>query len=297
MGTEIRKSLTFVEGARTTPLDVTSEPVWIAMDDAMIDRVACQRRLGKSRLYKFSAVSTIVDFDGSDDRIALNLTTSSVPTFGTRLTVKLLFVVDDISSDRFVIGRNAAATAWFTVKQTTTETVVATVADSGGTTTSLTWTGIEAGTKCALMVVRDGASLTGYLNGTTQTGSMSASNNFGTGVASLGSDNGGSFLNGAIDHLTILSTAETSQRDGWCRHMNPRAENVIADWIVTLSGTRVLDRGPYAAHLTATGSPASNRTPLALNPEPVMAIGSNLDRSGRAKTYCVVGDRVYPVTF
>jgi hypothetical protein len=290
-----RKVLNFTSGLNTTALSVTSKPVWREMSEANIDRVACQRRLGKLSLYQFPVVATICNFDGVNDRIAIPHDTRIFP-LGTRFTVKTLFVVDTINVDRFVIGRNGAAATWLTVKQTTTSTVVAVITDSAGTATTLTWTGIAAGTVCALMIAREGATVRGVLNGTVQTGTMSATLSLASGVAALGTDNGASFLDGAVDHLTILKTYETSQVDGWIRHLNPRAENVLADWLVALDANdRMQDRGRFEVVCASTGTPATNRTPLCLNPDPIVAFGLNLDSSGSRQGYAVVGDRVYPV--
>lgn len=298
MGTEVKRVLSFVEGANTTALGVTSEPVWNVFEGARIDHGASQRMHGKSPLAQLSAVSTIVDFDGTNDKVILT-TDSRVFPLGTRWTLETLFISDDVSSDHFILGRNSATAVALSIKQTTSSTVVVTVTDSGSNTSTLTWTGIGASTLCALTLARDGATLLGYLNGVSKSATMNATNALLTGGAmALGTDNGGSWHNGAVDKFTIYKTYDTSQRGAWMRTPHPRAENVLLDIIVTLDANGyALDRGPYEAHATSSGSPATNRTALAFNIDPIDAIGVNLDTSGRRQGYVVAGDRCYPVTF
>jgi hypothetical protein len=124
---------------------------------------------------------------------------------------------------------------------------------------------------------------------------MSATNTLQTGAQTVGASNGAAFFDGGIDFIRILSTYETSQRDGWCRSMFPRNENTVLDWIIALDANNyVLDRGIYEAHMTSAGSPTSGRTALAYNADPVLSLANNIDSSGQRKCYAVVGDRVVP---
>ncbi len=295
MSTKIVRVSEFTEGANTTALGVTSDPVWQEFNEAQIDHGAAQRRLGRVKLYQFPVVAQIVDFDGSNDTITMRGSTTIYP-LGVRWSLETLFVVDSIASDRFILGRSGSSATSITIKQTTGSTVVVVITDSAAATTTLTWTGIGAATKCALLVTRDGATVTGYLNGVTATATMSATNLLATWGCCLGSDNGGSYLDGAIDFFRIFRTVKTSQRDGWCRLLNPRSEDVMVDYLVDLDANGYCrDRGTLELHSAGTGSPATNRTPLCLNPDPVMAIALNLDTSSQRQGYVVVGASVYPV--
>ena len=283
-------------GPNTTIGSTSAKPVWQNLDEVYVDQGPAMRRRGKTRIVSFTPTAKVVDFDGVNDKI--DLSADSRVLLGTRFRLKTLFVCDTIASDRVILGKQGAATVAFIIKQTTTSTVTVAARDSAGNTTTLTWTGVAAGTKCALIIDRDGASLTGWLNGTTKTGVMAvATNAMDTGQQTLGADNGAGFILGAIDHLTAYSTVGMSYADGWCRTLHPRADNVIFDYLVTLDANNYcLDRGPYEATGLGLGSPASTRAPLALNSDQVLALASCINTSGRRQQYCVVRDRVYPVT-
>lgn len=295
MAQTINRILDFSGGANTTVGAVTSRAAWRSFDEALIDAGTSQRRLGKSRAYAFTPTSTIIDFDGTNDYVTHGTAAAYWP-LGVQFTTEILFVVDSIASDRFVLGRSGAPAVYLTIKQTTTSTVVVVLTDSAGNTCTLTWTGIGAGTLCALLIARNGATVYGSLNNTVMTGTLaSATNDMASQAPRFGQDNAGSWLDGAIDTYRILSTYETSQRHGWLRNPFPRADNVVMDYIFTIDAdSYVYDRGIFEQHGTTSGSPATNRTALALNPDPVEALASNVDGSGRRQAYAVVGDRAYP---
>lgn len=294
MGESIIRVTDFSGGANTTANGVTSKPHWAIFDEANVDGGGSRRRLGKVKIAQFTAYSTIVDFDGTNDILTIPADSRVIP-LGTRWTFKILFQTDSIASNRYIMGRTGAGAVSFKIMHSTSSTVVVTVTDSASNATTLTWTGVAAATVCALQVARDGATLTGYLNGVVQATTMHATNLLIGGAQQLGADNGGSLFDGGIDFLRLLSTYETSQRDGWCRSMFPRNQNTLADWIVTLDANGyALDRGIYEMHMTSAGSPATDRTALAYNADPVVSLSNNIDSSGRLQGYAIVGDRVVP---
>ncbi len=294
MGESIVRVTDFSSGANTTANGVTSRPQWAVFDEAIVDGGGSKRRNGKVKIAQFTAYSTIVDFDGTNDVLTIPADSRVIP-LGTRWTFKILFQTDSIASNRYILGRTGAGAVSIKILHNTSSEVVVTITDSASNASTLTWTGIAAATVCALQVARDGATLKGYLNGTVQSTTMNATNLLIGGAQQLGADNGGSFFDGGVDFLRLLSTYETSQRDGWCRSMFPRNQNTLADWIVTLDANGyALDRGIYEMHMTSAGSPATNRTALAYNADPVVSLSNNIDSSGRLQGYAIVGDRVVP---
>lgn len=301
MATDIRRTLKFSQGANTTALGVTSDPEWRQFDESLVDHAAAQRRLGKSRVYAFTPTSTIVDFDGTNDVLTLPYD-SRVWQLHTMsaFTLKGMCVADSYAAVRPIFFKGTDATHFnisIFMDSTSSGRIACTLRDSGGTNTTLVGaTGITAGTTVAWMLTLSGGTFTFYANGT------SASGTLGTGTLQgantdvlLGSDNL-TLLDGGIDHVTLLSTVETTQRGNWCRQLNPRAENVLADYVITLDANGYfLDRSLFENHGSSAGSPATNRACLCKNPDPVGALALNLDTSGRRQLYAAVGDRVYPV--
>lgn len=294
MGEQISRMLSFGQGANTSETGISSMPLWRSFDEADVSGGGNRRRNGKVKIYQFPVTSRVVDFDGSND--AVTLTSFAPEALPTRWTMEMLFVVDDIASTRQILGGTGTG-AGIRVLQNTSGTIQVIIRDSAASTTTLTFSAVSVGTVCALMVTRNGAEVTGYLNGSTQTGTMSATNVLATHTLVIGANNAAGYLDGGVDFLRFLNTVETSQKHGWIRLPDPRADNVIADWIVTLDANNyILDRGVNEYHGLATGSPASTRVPVCLNPDPVLAIGSNLNKSGARQVYAVVGDGVYPLT-
>lgn len=253
------------------------------------------RRSGMVRLHRFAASSVLVDFDGTNDVVTLTTDTRVVP-FGTVFTLETLFYTDTIAADRVILGRASASACGITITHTSSGTVTTVVEDSAGTTTTLTHTGIAQEIPYAYQLTRSGATLTCKINGTSQTGTMSATLSLRSGAQALGADNGGSYYNGRIDFLRLLRYAKTNQYDGWARLVNPRSPGVVFDYILELDANGyVLDRGPMGLHSTTTGSPASNVAPLAVNPVPVLGIASNLDTNSSQKAYIRAAGALYPV--
>ncbi len=292
MSETVSRMLDFTRGANTSATGITAQPAWREFNEAYVDGGGNRRRLGKVKLYQFPVTARIVDFDGADDVISLSAFALDT-VLGLRWTMEVLFQTDSIASNRSVLG--GATNSAIKVVHTTTSTVTVTIKDSAGTNVTLTFTGVAAGTVCALMVTRNGAALVGILNGVTVTGTMHATNLLGNAAFGIGAVNAAAFFDGGVCFLRFLSTVETVQRSGWIRLPDPRADNVIADWIVTLdSNGYCLDRSKNEYHGTSTGSPASTRVPLAYNPDPVMAVAHNINKSGQRQLYVSVGDRVYP---
>lgn len=254
------------------------------------------RRKGMARLYRFTAPSSLVDFDGTDDLIQFGTGTTLIGSL-TTFTLEALWVNDTVAASSFVLGRNAAANVPIKIEHTSSSTVVTTITDSAGTASTTTHTGIGAGVACAWQLVRVGSAVTVKINGTSQTTTMNATNAVAAGTQQAGGDNGASFFNGALDFFRGFRTAKTSQMDGWTRLLNPYATAVLFDFLGGVDANGVcVDRSRVGRnHGTSTGSPTSARAPVAVNPAPILAIASNKDNDALRQSYVRAGGIVYPL--
>lgn len=297
MASQYPRVFDFRNGANTTALGHTSAfPLYQDFAEAVVDRASAVRRLGKAAVHTFTAVSDLIDFDGTNDAVALPASMRSAISALTKWTVEMLFVADTISSDRQILGGTTAADPGIMVKHTSSSDVIVTVTDASANVATLTWTSVAAGTLCGLQVKRDGATITGWLNGATKTGTIGAATALATGLYTVGADNGGSWLDGCVDHLTGWNFVKTTTRDVFMRAMFPRSKSVLFDYVFTnTAANHVLDRSTLEAHGTTSGTPASTRAPLAPNSDPVLALDQNVDTSGKTQAYAIVKDRAYPV--
>ena len=288
------RSTNVPKGLETTRDTSSSRLAWTEYLNSRTAEDSDARRKGMVRLHRFAAASVLMDFDGTDDDVDITAE-SVIRPLGTIFTVETLFQTDDIASARTILGKNAASKSLKIVHNTSSEVVV-TVTDTSATDTTLTWTGVAAGTLCALQIVRNGASLTGYLNGTSKTGTMSATNTLATGAMTVGSDNNADFFDGRVDFLRFFRYAKSNRYDAWARLVNPRAPGVIIDYVFEPDANGyVLDRGALGLHTSAVnGTPATNVAPLAVNPVPVLGIASNLDTSSKQQAYIRAAGALYP---
>lgn len=291
------RSTNVPKGLETTRDANSSRLAWAKYDNSRTAEDSDKRRAGYNRLYRFAAPSVLMDFDGTDDDVDLSADASIRP-LGTVWTVEVLFQTDDIASTRTILGKNAASKSLKIVHNTSSEVVV-TATDTANTDSTLTWTGIAAGTLCALQIVRDGATLTGYLNGTSATTTIHATNTLATGAMTVGSDNNANFFDGRVDFLRILRYAKSNRLDAWARLVDPRTPGVLVDYIFEPDANGyVLDRGALGLHTAAVnGTPATNVAPLAVNPMPVLGIASNLDKNFKRQAYVRVAGSIYPVSW
>lgn len=290
------RHVSWARGLQTTVGSTSSDPEdFSTFQNVDTSGGGCDGRKGMVRLARIANEVGILDFDGTNDVAGMNAHTDW--PLGLVFTFEILFQVDDIASDRFVMGKKTASATGITIKQTTTSTVVVVITDSAAATTTLTWTGIAAGTVCGLQIVRSGATVTGWLNGTTQTGTMTATAVLTAGLASFGTDNGASFLDGGIDYARAWNIARTTKRDIYKRLDNPRNKHVLFDWVFT-QGTGatpcVLDRSARENHtVNVAGTPAWTRAPIAKNPNPIQGLAGNTRRNGTLELVILNGGRLH----
>lgn len=265
--------------------------------DVEIDRGGASARKGMVRVGRITNSNTICDFDGTNDSVNL---VSASPLTGcalTQWTLEVLFQTDSTASDRYILGKAAAGSVGVTIKHTTTPAVVVVIEDSAAATTTLTFSSITAGTLCALAVVRDGANLTAWLNGSTTTGTMSATNALAAGVHAFGKNNGANWFDGRIDRATFWNTARTNRKGLYGRLLNPRNPHVLFDYVFEQdSAGDVLDRSKYGLHAQTSGTPSFAGASLANNPAPVQALAMNVRRSGARELVAVSYGRIHTAT-
>lgn len=288
------RHFTFTKGLSTTSAGAMPDE-FSTFQNVETDLGQLDVRKGRVRIGTLTNSTQILDADGADDKVAgiggatfIPLTTSATP----RWTIETLFKTDSIAADSFIVGRTSATATGITIKHTTTSTVVVTVTDSAAAAVTLTFTGIGAGVLCGLQVKRDGATLTGWLNGTTVTGTMSATLDVASGNFTFFADNGASFYNGGIDYFRLWTVARSTRRDIYHRLLNPRHKDVRFDWVfVTDSVGDIQDRGRFGAHLVTAGSPAFTKDALCLNAAMVQGIAYNVRKNGSPELIVANGGR------
>lgn len=263
--------------------------------DVEVDDGGCDSRGGMVRLARIANTESVMDFDATNNYATLP--SGFHTTIGTVWTLEILFETDTITADRYIMGRNGAGAACISIRQTTTSTVVAVITDSAANAVTLTWTSIAAGTLCGLQIVRNGTAITGWLNGTTQTGTLAANNTGATGAVTFGRDNTGGYHDGGTDNCRVWSVARTTKRDLYRRLLNPRSRAVLFCWVFTQgAGDDIIDYGVRGAHLATLGSPAWNRSPLALNPAPIQGLGFNVRRNATREIWAANAGRLYTLS-
>ncbi len=298
MGTIKPRQFGFLTGLNTSRLEDAPEfPSYREMANVRLDRGAAVRRKGMVRIAQFTDATTIIDFDNTND-VVTPPSDLRIATLGTRWTLEALFRTDTLAADRVLIGGATANDPFVILTHKTTGVVEAVVTDSAGTATTLTVAGISVNTVAALQLKRSGATLTLNVNGTTDTDTMSATNDMSNKTWVVGADNGAGFYGGKVEFVRLFRVARATRADAFCRLINPRAPSVIADWVMTDGGNnRVVDRGPYGLHAAVTGSPTFAGSAISRNHMPVLAIGANRNNNVDRRAYLNVAGQFYPVTF
>lgn len=297
MATFKPRTFGFLSGLNTSRLEDAPEfPSYREMANVRLDQGAAVRRGGMVRIARFTDPTTILTFDGTNDYVTIPSDTR-VATLGTKWTFETLVNTTSVAAERVIIGGATANDPWLILKHKTDATIEATVTDSAGTATVLS-VALAAGTTGAIQLKRDGASLTLNVNGTTDTDTMSATNDMSNKTWLIGADNGAGFYLGAIEFVRLFRIVKSHRVDAYCRLIHPRAPSVIADWVMVDDGhSKVLDRGPYGLHALESGSPATNGAVISRNHAPVLAIGANRNNSSDRRAYLNVAGRFYPVTY
>lgn len=280
-------------GLQTTGGEYSGRPDdFTTFQDVILARGRLDNRGGMARLARLTSVDgNIMSFDGTNDRVDFPTLTALPLVF----TVELVWVTDSLAANRQILGKQGASAVGLSIVHTSTSTVTVTFRDSGGSTTTLTWTGVGAADIHALQIVRNGASFTGWLDGVTQTGVVSASLLGATGALSAGTDNGATWFLGSIDYLRIWDVARTERRDLNSRLLNPRNRHVMYCWVFTQgSADDIIDQGIRVAHATTAGSPTwASRGPLVTNPWPIQGMGYSVRANGDRELVVANGGRVH----
>lgn len=239
-------------------------------------------RKGRVRIGTITNSTQILDADGNDDVVPMGGgAIPLVPVGTTKWTLETLFIDDTAASTTYVLGRGSSSDTAVKIAHNADSEVVVTVTDTSANASTLTFTSMAQSTKIGLQLVRDGATLTGWCNGQTQTTTMHATRDTAAGIFETFADNGANFLNGGIDYLRVWNVARTTRRDIYSRLLNSRHKNVLYDWVfVTDSIGDIIDRGSRGAHSVPTGTPAFTKDALCLNAAQIQGIGYNVRNTG-----------------
>lgn len=301
MATFKPRAIEFSDGENNTNVEQTTEfPVWNALEDARVGRGACSRRPGMRVLSVTAASSSVIDFDGVNDKAE---PVYAAAQFGLHLlsswTLGFLCNADSLASTRTVFGRRSASPN-FRVYQDSTSggRVVAELTDSGAATTTLVVTGIAAGVTVRGLLLCDAGSLTLNVNGTTATGSLGTGTlATDTNTLQIGANNNADYYDGRIEFVRGFVGVRSTLMDSQARLVNPRAPNVLFDYVTELDANGyVLDRSKFGNHAPTGGSPATTSSFLSVNPAPVQAIAQSKPNSGSRTAYVVIQGQVHAVT-
>lgn len=298
----------FTEGLQTTPSVQRSGPRgYETFQNVRNSTGPAAQRLGMKRVTGASAGSdaSIIDFDGTNDYLTIaHDSRSTAFTSYSAFTISGLVQCDTLAAPGYIFSRDNATASLrdvtVYVDSTSGGRILADIRDSAGTQTLLQVTGLAASTIIAWSVVRSGSTVTLYANGSSSAGTIS------NGTLAVTSDNlligatGGpaSFFNGRIEFVTGWNVARTSPVDGWSRLINPRALDVLFDYVTEIdSGTGyVLDRGRIENHADTAGSPTTTATLLGNPPVPVQCMAPILTRSNARRLIVVARGDVYTGT-
>lgn len=286
-------------GLNTTTAEQSGFPgVYTVVQNVRLAQGPAMVRKGMKRLAVIpnDSTATIYDFDGTNDTVTANVILDPLaevwPLPGTRWTVEFICQADTLSADSYILANSSSSTVYgLRIKQTSSNTIVATVQDSAAAVTTLTSAAsFGTGVVVAGQIVRDGASLTMRLNNATEvTGTMDATNICRTQNPSFGSQNGANYYDGRIEWVRGFNVAKSNMNDCWTRLNNPRAPDVLFDYVMEPdAGTGyVLDRSRYENHGDIAGSPTTTSTLLGNPPMMVQSMAGVVSKSGGTRKLVV----------
>lgn len=285
-------------GMETTQVDRSEDPLrLILLQNIRTDRGGGVSRNGKFRIGRFTTTAAVADFNGTTHKINL-VNDSRLWPLGLVWTVEFLARADTLTGDHYILG-GSGANAGLRIKQTSASTLVVVVRDSATTETTLTLTGMAVSTIIGGQVIRNRGGLTLKANGSSTTGTMSATLLLDAqGTPVIGAHNATDFYDGRIEFVRGFSSVRANQQDGWARLLNPRTPSVLFDYVCEVDANNyVIDRGSLGLHGAAQAGLASGGATIADNHAPVLGIGVAGDQDVMRKLYVRVGDRVYPATY
>lgn len=285
-------------GLQTTGGDRSEQPdEWAVLQDVEAEGGNLEARMGRVLLQHIANPTSIMAFDGTNDRVDFPTALALGTLLGLKWTIEILFKSTSVAASRVIIGKFDATAVGLVVTHTSSSTVTVAIRDSAGNTTTLTHSGVAAGTLCGLQVTRDGATLRSYLNGDVQTGTMNATNLLDVGQISGGTTNGASWHLGSIGKFVGWSVVRDTQEDLYERRINPRHKDCLWDYVFEDSTAHdIIDRGAAQMHAQTLGSPAFNATALANNAMPIQGLGYARRKNGTRELDIIAGGTAYAAT-
>lgn len=299
MGNQRVRTLTFARGLETTSSGRSDDPfAWEEFLNFRSTRGSARRRDGMVRIASFSNASTAIDFNGATDSVVM-------PNFGNGAgeidlpltwTMETLFQAGTLASQQTLFGDLTGSQGPIRLYVTTAGVLTWVVYDSSNTGTTLTIPGITANQVVGVQMIRDGADLSIFAAGLTDTDTMSATNALKDAGWNAGTQNSTNYLTGRIDFFRIFSGVKAHKMDLYCRLLNPRARDVIANWdFVADANGYVVDSSVNQRHLATTGSVAAGAS-ISVRHTPIWGLAQTTNTSGARDGYARAAGYIYPFT-
>lgn len=286
----------FSEGLNTTGKeDGLRIRRWPVFANIRLNEGPAQRRKGIQFIDQCSDPSTALDFQdtGSTDHVAVPKV-ADIHTLKKRWTCVYLVNPDGVSGTQTIHGFNHA-TDWPINVYLDDDTLTAKVTDSAGTVVTLTHT--VTAIKLVISVIRDGTSLSLWVNGAeVDTDTMADLDcKEPGGDMYFGRDASGDYFDGLFDNAHAFSVALTNQREAQMRLVDPRVDSVLWDYPMEIADTttrRVDDRSLNGVHGQYVGVVVTG-TAQSFQVTPVNAIHDWTDNKNRQRLAVLAGAEMF----
>lgn len=271
---------------------------WVELRDWRLSSGRLKPRPGMARVDKADTTIRGISLNGSSQYLEI-AADDRVWSTGLHFTIRAICTPSAFSGVQTIIGFKHATDVpvWLRLDG---GNVKATVRDSGGTSTTLTSSSTFSAGPLGIELVRDGATLTLYVNGAQEaTDSISATLAFdGAGGNLLFGATGatpGSFFGGTLDGPEYLSIASHPTTESLVRFPDPRSSVCRAWYDFDLDANDVVrDYSRFRNHGRAIASPTD--TAVLSHPwAPIHGITSFLTRDGETRVFLVAGKTGYIV--
>lgn len=289
----------FLGGLNTTAdEDGMPLPFWAQYDNVRVGDGRARKAPGRNLVSRIASTAQSRSFDGVADVVSFPLNAAQFD-FGTRWTVRGLVALDAVSGVQPIVGWGATVNYPFEIN-VEDGVVKASVKDTSGNTVALTGTTtFTAGQLIAVQLVRDGASLTLWVNGVVEASSTSfTALDSGVPTTSFltGRSSGGDYIEGTMDFVSILSSAATDHRGSRMRLFDPKAPDVLFDTVFdALPGSvaaAIRERSRFRNHGTLTGT-STLVSKIGVATAPVLMLADYVETDGRQRLLAVADRTLY----
>lgn len=299
MGNQRVRSLTFARGLETTSPGRSEDPfAWEVFQNCRTTRGSGRRRDGMVGIHAFVPGLTSIDFNGATDSVIMPGVGTGVGSLDLPLvwTMETLFQVGTLATQQSILSDYGASQGPIRLYVTTGGVLTCEIKDSANTVTTLTVAGISANQVVGVQLIRNGASLSLFAAGTTDTDTMSATNALKDVAWNAGTKNSTEYLTGRIEYVRFFRGVKSHKLDLYCRLLNPRAIDVIGNWnFVADANAHIVDDSVNQRHLVGTGTLAAGAS-IAVTPGAVWALAQATGTAGTRICYARVAGKLIPFT-